>query len=113
MLVRQVDRKIGLSDAVAAALSDPRDPERITHPLRDLVVQRMYGLCCGYEDLNDNDVLRHDRRFTNGFSKSSDRRPILLSEMAQVPHIVQKKPTSKCYSSFRRLELTFPIPRCI
>ena len=85
MLVRQVDRKIGLSDAVAAALSDPRDPERITHPLRDLVVQRMYGLCCGYEDLNGNDVLRHDRRFTNGFSKSSDRRPLLLSKMAQAP----------------------------
>jgi hypothetical protein len=60
MLVRQVDRKIGLSAAVAAALSDPRAPERITHPLRDLVAQRLYGLCCGYEDLNDHDVLRHD-----------------------------------------------------
>lgn len=60
MLVRQVDRKIGLSKAMAAALSDPRAPERITHPLRDLVAQRLYGLCCGYEDLNDHDVLRHD-----------------------------------------------------
>jgi hypothetical protein len=60
MLVRQVDRKIGLSRAVAGALSDPRDPERITHPLRDLIAQRLYGLCCGYEDLNDHDVLRHD-----------------------------------------------------
>lgn len=60
MLVRQVDRKVGLSAAAAAALSDPRDPERITHPLRDLVAQRLYGLCCGYDDLNDHDVLRHD-----------------------------------------------------
>ena len=60
MLVRQVDRQIGLSRAVAAALSDPRAPERITHPLHDLVAQRLYGLCCGYEDLNDHDVLRHD-----------------------------------------------------
>ncbi len=60
MLVRQVDRKIGLSAAVAAALFDPREPERIKHPLRDLVAQRLYGLCCGYEDLNDHDVLRHD-----------------------------------------------------
>jgi hypothetical protein len=60
MLVRQTDRKIGLSGAVAAALSDLRDPSRITHPLRDLVAQRLYGLCCGYEDLNDHDVLRHD-----------------------------------------------------
>lgn len=60
MLVRQVDRRIGLSAAVAAALSDPRDPERIRHPLRDLIAQRLYGLCCGYEDLNDHDRLRHD-----------------------------------------------------
>jgi hypothetical protein len=60
MLVRQADRRIGLSAAVAAALLDRRDPERITHPLRDLVAQRLYGLCCGYEDLNDHDVLRHD-----------------------------------------------------
>lgn len=60
MLVRQMDCKMGLSAAVAAALSDPRDPERITHPLRDLIAQRLYGLCCGYEDLNDHDVLRHD-----------------------------------------------------
>lgn len=31
MRVRKVDRKIGLSRAVAAALSDPRDPERIAY----------------------------------------------------------------------------------
>lgn len=60
LLVRQVDRRIGLSAAVAAALSDPRAPGRISHSLRDLVAQRLYGLCCGYEDLNDHDVLRHD-----------------------------------------------------
>jgi hypothetical protein len=60
MLVRQVDRRIGLSRAVAAALGDARDPSRIAHCLRDLVAQRLYGLCCGYEDLNDHDRLRDD-----------------------------------------------------
>ncbi len=30
------------------------------HPLRNLVAQRLYGLYCGYEDLNDHDRLRHD-----------------------------------------------------
>ena len=33
---------------------------RITHSLRDLLAQRIYGLCCGYEDLNDHDALRDD-----------------------------------------------------
>jgi hypothetical protein len=60
MLLRQVDRRLGLSKAVAEALHDPRNPERITHELRDLVAQRLYGLCCGYEDLNDHGQLRQD-----------------------------------------------------
>ena len=60
MLLRQVDRRIGLSAAVAAALHDPRAPALIEHEVRDLVAQRLYGLCCGYEDLNDHAVLRQD-----------------------------------------------------
>lgn len=44
MLVRQVDRNIGLSATVAAALCDPRDPERVRHPLRDLIAQRLYRI---------------------------------------------------------------------
>ena len=60
LLLKQTDRRIGLSRAVAAALSDPRDRSRITHEWRDLIAQRLYGLCCGYEDLNDHDTLRND-----------------------------------------------------
>lgn len=60
LLLRQMDRRIGLSSSAASALQDPRHPERIQHTLRDLIAQRLYGLCCGYEDLNDHDRLRHD-----------------------------------------------------
>lgn len=60
MLLRQVDRLTGLSRQAAQALHDPRDPDRITHSLQALVAQRLYGLCCGYEDLNDHDQLRTD-----------------------------------------------------
>lgn len=60
MLLRRVDERIGLTRAVAAVFSDPRDPAKITHRLRDLIAQRLYGLCCGYEDLNDHDTLRAD-----------------------------------------------------
>lgn len=60
MLLQQVDAITGLSQAVAAALPDPRDPDRITHPLRRLIAQRLYAICCGYEDLNDHDRLRDD-----------------------------------------------------
>jgi hypothetical protein len=60
LLLRRTDERIGLSRAAAAALGDPREPARITHGLRELLAQRIYGLCCGYEDLNDHDTLRSD-----------------------------------------------------
>ncbi len=60
MLLRQVDRRTGLSKAVASALHDPRKQDKIVHEMRDLVAQRLYALCCGYEDLNDHAVLRND-----------------------------------------------------
>jgi hypothetical protein len=60
LLLRRADERIGLSRAAAAVLSDPRNPARITHGLRELLAQRIYGLCCGYEDLNGHDTLRSD-----------------------------------------------------
>ena len=43
MLMRRVDERIGLTRAVAAVFSDGRDPAKITHRLRDLIAQRLYG----------------------------------------------------------------------
>ena len=60
MLLRQVDERIGLTRAAAAVVSDPRDPDRVVHPMRELLAQRIYALCCGHEDLNDHERLRED-----------------------------------------------------
>lgn len=60
LLLRQIDRKIGLTKAAAGVLTDARDPARIKHDLRALVAQRVYAQCQGWEDLNDHDTLRHD-----------------------------------------------------
>jgi hypothetical protein len=60
MLLREADRRLGLTRALDAALPDPRQPELITHEQVDLLRQRIYGLALGYEDLNDHDTLRHD-----------------------------------------------------
>jgi hypothetical protein len=43
LLLRQVDRHLGLSRMAAAAIPDPRDPERIRHGLRELLAQRAYA----------------------------------------------------------------------
>ena len=59
-LLRQLDRRLGLTKAIAQVLPDPRDPALIEHSQHSLLRQRIYGLCHGYEDLNDHDSLRLD-----------------------------------------------------
>lgn len=60
LLLREIETKFGFIDSFAACFTDHRDAERLDHPLVDLLKQRIFGLCLGYEDLNDHDQLRHD-----------------------------------------------------
>jgi hypothetical protein len=60
LLLRAVDRKIGLLKRVAACFTDARDPERVEHSLSELLRQRIGALALGYEDLNDHEELRRD-----------------------------------------------------
>lgn len=60
LLLREVDRRIGLTRKLAACVTDPRDPEKIVHDVRTMLAQRIYGIALGYEDLNDHDTLRGD-----------------------------------------------------
>ena len=59
-LLREVDRKIGLIDALNAAICDPRFQPLVVHEQRTLLAQRIFALAAGYEDLNDHDTLRKD-----------------------------------------------------
>jgi Transposase DDE domain group 1 len=59
-LLRAADRKLGLLGTVARVWRDRRNPDLIVHELVDLLRQRVYGLCAGYEDLNDHAHLRTD-----------------------------------------------------
>jgi hypothetical protein len=63
LLVRGVDRQIGLTQRLAAALTDRRHPSYVEHSLQDLLAQRIYQVACGYEDQIDANSLRHDPVF--------------------------------------------------
>jgi hypothetical protein len=60
LLLRQVDQHLGLCEAIAAALSDPRRSAGCQHDHLSLLRQRVFGLALGYEDLNDHTTLRDD-----------------------------------------------------
>ena len=60
MLLSATDRRLGLIQAAARCIADPRNPLLITHAVRDMLRQRVYGLALGWEDLNDHKSLRQD-----------------------------------------------------
>jgi hypothetical protein len=60
LLLREVETKFRFIEQFATCFSDHRDPDLVEHSLIDLLKQRIFGLCLGYEDLNDHDRLRTD-----------------------------------------------------
>jgi Transposase DDE domain group 1 len=60
LLLREVETKFQFIEQFARCFTDHRDPELVEHTLVELLKQRVFGLCLGYEDLNDHDQLRHD-----------------------------------------------------
>jgi len=60
LLLREVDRRIGLIDRLAACFTDRRSRRRVEHALPEMLAQRVYGLALGYEDLNDHEQMRSD-----------------------------------------------------
>ena len=60
LLLREIDLAMGIIDGFTACFDDQRTQAAIEHPLRQLVAQRVFGICLGYEDLNDHEQLRYD-----------------------------------------------------
>jgi len=63
VLLKDIDEQLGLTRALAAVLSDPRDARRIHFTPEDLLKQRVFQIAAGYEDANDSNMLRDDPIF--------------------------------------------------
>jgi hypothetical protein len=60
LLLGQADRAVRLTERFAACFRDARLAELVEHRVETLVMQRVFGIALGYEDLNDHDELRCD-----------------------------------------------------
>jgi len=60
VLLKEVEDRFEFIRRFAECFVDYRDPDLLEHSLLDLLKQRIFGICLGYEDLNDHDTLRHD-----------------------------------------------------
>jgi hypothetical protein len=60
VLLKALDRQLGVTDTVARCLRDRRQPGKVQHDVLELVRQRIFGLVCGYADCNDTARLADD-----------------------------------------------------
>jgi hypothetical protein len=72
LLLQQVDRRLGLTEAIARTLDDPRRQASCDHDGLSLLRQRIYGLGLGYEDLNDHETLRLDLAIQTALGRSEE-----------------------------------------
>lgn len=60
ILLQAVDRRLGLTQALAECLRDPRQPAKVVHPAQELLRQRIFAIAMGYPDANDARGLADD-----------------------------------------------------
>lgn len=71
LLLRRADERIGLTRAIARVFADERRAASVTHPIHSLLAQRLYALCCGWEDVTDHNTLRHDLALQTAVGRDS------------------------------------------
>ena len=76
VLLHEVDRQWGVLERFARCFQDHRDPDLIRHPVEQLLRQRIFGIVCGYEDLNDHEALHEDPLLAAVVGKASPSEPL-------------------------------------
>lgn len=72
LLLREIDERFGIIEAMGEALEDSRSPSRTKHSIVQMIRQRVYQMAAGYEDCNDADFLRVDPALRLSLDKDSD-----------------------------------------
>ena len=63
LLLRGIEKRLGIVARLASCLRDKRDPDLILHTVEEMLRLRMFAIAAGYEDADDCDFLRYDPIF--------------------------------------------------
>lgn len=63
LLLREVDKRLKLTQELSKCMKDVRHPGYVTHSIEHMLKQRVYAIAAGYEDLNDHEHLCKDSCF--------------------------------------------------
>lgn len=72
LLLREAAGRLHLFDRMAGAIPDPREPSMVEHEQQTMLAQRVLGIACGWEDLNDHQFLRNDPLFQAATDRAVD-----------------------------------------
>jgi hypothetical protein len=101
LLLKKLEERTGIVRRFAACFTDYRRADQIEHPLLDLIMQRIFGLALGYEDLNDHDDLRCDPMLAVALGKDDPKGQQRRRAQDRGKALAGK-------STLNRLELTAP-----
>jgi Transposase DDE domain group 1 len=80
LLLREVERRLGIAARLVACLKDGRDADRIEHRLEEMLRLRMFAIAAGYEDANDCNKLRDDPVFKMAVGRAPESGEALCSQ---------------------------------
>jgi len=60
LLLKAIDERLGLTEALAACLRDDRQAGKVKHSVEEAMRQRVFGIALGYPDANDATTLAND-----------------------------------------------------
>ena len=80
VLLREVDRRLGIAERLASCIPDWRDPDCIQHTLAEMIRFRVFAIAAGYEDADDCDALRHDPLFKLAVGRGPETGEALCSQ---------------------------------
>ena len=80
LILREIEKRLNFAGMLASCLRDGRDAARITHDHTTMIRTRMFAICCGHEDCDDLDELRHDPALKIACERLPESGPALASQ---------------------------------
>ncbi len=97
LLLRELMERLGYTALFRKHLSDPRDPDRVTHPFQELLRTTLLLQAQGWSDHLDVDRLREDPNFRLAVSNRRSQRP-LRGAAGREPEGLCSQPTLSRFS---------------
>lgn len=98
LLLREVENSTGIISHLSLAVDDRRHKSYIDHTVNEIITQRVYQICQGYEDADDCDHFRCDAAFKTAVGRHPGFDGDLASQptMSRLENEISRKDLIRC-----------------